>query len=271
MKNRVTCVALALSAVLLVVLARNIPVMVDYPHFRDAGRAMVNRVSLDDPYFFNVPWLAALLIPFSVQDDATGNGLLFVCGLAAFAYVAYRFGARPLTLVLFLTSPGVIANLILPNIDWLPLLGTLLSPRYGLFLVLVKPQVGLGVAILWLYQAWKSGRWQGVLKTVAPVALAFLVSIPLFGLWFMKSTMLGSVGWNTSLFPWSVPFGLLLLVIALYRSRRDWAIASSVLVSPYVSNPSWAGPFLSFATSARMMLAASLFWWTYRILYQNLR
>lgn len=262
MKQRLVILFLVVATV--VFLARLIPVGIDYGHFRYAGRSLVNGVLNDDPIYFNAPWLSAILIPISVQDDATGNALLLVCGLVAFSYVAYRFGASPATMILFVFSPGVVANLVLPNLDWIPLLGTLLSPPLGLFLVLVKPQVGIGVAILWFYQAWKQ---HSIIVTFAPVSIALVLSVALCGPWFLRSTRLMGIGWNTSLFPASLPFGLLLLAIALVRSRIDWATAASVLCSPYVSNTSWVGVFPPFFRSSRWMLAISAFWWIDRMLW----
>lgn len=256
-------VGIIVLIIIIIAAVQFVPVWVDWGHFRDAGRAIVNGTDLyADPLFFNAPWLAAIVIPFAVQDDVTGNGLMFVVGFLAFAYLAFRLGARPLAFVAFLLSPGVIANQVLPNIEWIPLLGVLLEPRWGLLLLIVKPQVGAGVALVWLVQAWRS---HSVIRTFAPVTVALLVSIMLYGLWFARMLSLSAKGWNTSLFPFSLPIGAVILYYALRRLRPDWAISATVLCSPYVSNPSWSGAFLSLARHKWAMVAACVTWWIVRL------
>lgn len=259
-----------LSVVIVFTAIRFVPVWVDWGHFRDAGRAILNNTDLyADPLFFNAPWLAFVMIPFAVQDDVTGNGLMFVIGFLAFAYLAFRFKARPLAFVAFLLSPGVIANQVLPNIEWIPLLGVLLEPRWGLLLLAVKPQVGAGVALVWLIQSWQAGKWHSVLHTFAPVSIALLLSVTFYGLWFTRMLGLSAKGWNTSLFPFSLPIGIAILYYALRRLRPDWAISATVLCSPYVSNPSWSGAFLSLTRHTHMMVVACVAWWIIRIALSN--
>lgn len=267
MRKPVVIGSIVLLAIVILFAVHYVPVWVDWGHFRNSGRALLNGQNPfdGDPLYFNAPWLAAIVIPFAVQDDATGNGLMFVAGFAAFAYIAYRFGARPIAFVAFLVSPGVISNQVLPNIEWVPLLGVLLEPRWGLLLLAVKPQVGAGVALIWLIQAWQAGRWQRVVKTFAPVSIALAGSVILYGFWFTRSLGLSAMGWNTSLFPWSLPIGAVVLWYALRRLRPDWAISATVLCSPYVSNPSWSGAFLSLARSDRAMVIASVAWWAVRL------
>lgn len=266
MKRAGIAVLVVLSIAIVLVAVRFVPVWVDWAHFRDAGRAVLNGTDLyADPFFFNAPWLAAIVIPFAVWDDTTGNGLLFVTGFLAFAYIAFRFGARPLAFFAFLVSPGVVANQVLPNIEWVPLLGVLLAPRWGLLLLAVKPQVGAGVALVWFLQAWQAGKLRSVVHTFAPVSIALLFSIALYGFWFLRMSDLSSKAWNTSLFPWSLPFGAVLLYYAARRLRSDWAISATVLCSPYVSNPSWSGAFLSLARHKWAMVAACVAWWIVRL------
>lgn len=266
--NRIGVVALFSIAAVIILLGviHFLPVGMDWHIFRNVGRAMVNSQDIyAEQSYFNAPWLAALLIPFALQDDATGNALIFILGFVSFAYVAYRFGARKMALVIFLLSPGVLANQVFPNVDWLVLLGVLLKPQYGLFLLVIKPQVGIGVALIWLIQAWQAGRIRGVVKTFTPISLALALSIAVYGLWFLRGSNLTSSVWNASLFPYSLPFGIVLLWFALRRLRPDWAISATVLCSPYVFSPSWSGAFLSFARSAPAMLIATIAWWSIRM------
>jgi hypothetical protein len=114
------------------------------------------------------------------------------------------------------------------------------------------------------------GRWQRVIKTFAPVSIALALSILLYGSWFTRALDLSTKGWNASLFPWSLPIGAVLLFFALRRLRPDWAISATVLCSPYVSNPSWSGAFLSLTRDNRAMLAACAAWWIARFMVSAL-
>ena len=63
----------------------------------------------------------------------------------------------------------------------------------------------------------------------------------LYGNWLIDKESLLEVGWNASLFPWSIPIGLALLAVALFKVK-EWrlAITASPMLSPYTSTGSWA-------------------------------
>ena len=98
--------------------------------YRPAALAVLRGQS---PYTFEIyyaaPWAAWLLIPIAVLPTALGQMMIFLAGVAAYIYIAYRFGATPFSLILFLSSAAVIGCLINGNIEWLPLLGAVLPPQ----------------------------------------------------------------------------------------------------------------------------------------------
>ncbi len=54
------------------------------------------------PIYFAAPWAILPLIPLALIPYAIGRACVFIIGLSAFAFTAYRMGARPITLALFL-------------------------------------------------------------------------------------------------------------------------------------------------------------------------
>lgn len=245
-------------------LVRFVPVWVDYPQFRDSARAVVNG---QNPYdaargFYNPPWLIPLMIPFAMQDDATGNGLLFLTGFVAFAFVAILNRATIAGLILFLVSPAVIASQTTPNIDWLPLLGMWLTPSVGVLLLAIKPQVGIGAILIIALIALKQ---KTMFKTFAPLAILSFASFVFYDSWFMRSVDLPSKGWNVSLFPYSLILGVPLFVWAIWKHDKVNATASTILCSPYVSNPSWSGAFLALVRYPILLAIASIAYWIWRI------
>jgi len=194
--------------------------------------------------FFAAPWSLVLLIPFALLPVRVGEIALFGVGLVTYALVAYRWGAKPLTLALFLFSPPVILGLLHGNVVWMSLLGFTLPPQIGLLLVTVKPQVGVGAVVFWLFEAWRKGGWREVLRVFWPVSLAFLASLALFGLWPLKFADVLPIAYiyNVSLWPFLLPVGLALMAASLRRREMRLAMAASPCLSPYVLIHGWAGP-----------------------------
>jgi hypothetical protein len=186
-----------------------------------------------------------------------------LCGinLVCYSIVAVKLGARPLALAAFLVSYPVVFGIIYGQIDGLISLGYILPPTLGLFLVLAKPQSGLGLAIFWLIDAWYLGRWRKVLSTFLPVTVAFGLSYFLFGNWFSTMSYPASQSWNTSLWPQSIPIGSVLLVSALQQRKPGLAIASSPFLSPYVAAHSWAATLIGLMPNSLLTIIASIGTW----------
>ena len=141
--------------------------------------------------------------------------------ITAFVFAAIRMGGSPVAVTIFLLSPPVIHCLLNANLDWMPLVGFVLPPWIGLFLIAVKPQMGSVLAVFWLIEAWRQGGLSKVVKDFAPVTISLAASFVIFGAWPLNSirVLSYSQGWNASLWPISVPIGLALTVAAI-RLRR---------------------------------------------------
>lgn len=236
--------------------------------WRDTYRpATLALLSGQSPYsvdiFFSAPWALVPLIPFALLPENVGRAVLFLLSLGSFAFTAQRLGAKPPALIAFLLSPPVMHCLLNSNIEWLPLLGFVLPPQLGLFFIAIKPQIGLGVGLFWLIEAWRNGGWREVVRVFWPVSLTLLISFVLFGLWPVRfqDTMTLTRAYNASLWPSSIPVGLALLVAAVRKRNIKYAMASSPCLSPYVLLHAWVGALASIVAQPAETIAAVIGLW----------
>jgi uncharacterized membrane protein len=197
------------------------------------------------------------LIPFA---------LLVIVSLATFVFVAHRLGAKPWAIILLLLSPPVIHLELVSNLDWLVVLGFVLPPQIGLFFITIKPQMGVVVALFWFIEAWRRGGWKEAVRIFWPVTAAFGLSLIIFGPWPLRLTQQVAVSWNSSLWPYSIPVGLALLVSAVRKRKIEFAMAASPCLSPFLMLHSWVGALLAVAGSLPEMIAAFVGFWILIIL-----
>jgi hypothetical protein len=238
-----------LSILILCVLALTIPILsptlpyaVDWiTAFRPAIREMA---ALRTPYsvdgYFNPAWALILLAPFAALPEPFGRAALLLASIAGFVLVGIKAKARPFVIGAFMVSPPVLQCLLNGNIDWLPLLGFFMPPTVGLFFVLLKPQVGIVIAVFWLVEAWRKGGIVEVGRVFLPVSMAFAFTFLLFGFWPIAATPVVNATWNASLWPYLVPLGLVLIVAAIRGREARFAMAASPCLSPYVALQSWS-------------------------------
>lgn len=193
------------------------------------------------PTFRNPPWTILPLLPFALFPEKFGGIAFFIATFGTYAWVAYRLKASRLALIAFLASPPVFYGMRMLNVDIMVLLGFTLPAPIGLFLVIIKPQMGIAMVPFWLMESWRESGLKGVIKTFLPVTTAILLSFALFGNWQTgrQSDLVTSI-WNASLWPWVIPVGIVLTMLALRDRRKDYAMAASPFLSPYLSYHSWA-------------------------------
>jgi len=172
-KGKVVQISLLAIVVIVLVGAMSLvlPPAVDWHSvFRPAARRLLSGQS---PYevegFFNAPWALLPLIPLALVPENIGRAMLALLNLVIFGHVARRMGAKLLAISFLLVSPPVLHGILNGNLDWLVALGFVLPPQIGLFFIIIKPQVGIGVGLYWLVEAWRAGGWQRVLRTFRPV------------------------------------------------------------------------------------------------------
>jgi len=211
--------------------------------------------------FYYPTWSLLPLIPLAVLPEQVGRAVLLAISMFAFGFTAYRLGARPVALSAFMLSPPVIHCLLNANIDWMPLVGFVLPPQIGLFLVVIKPQVGSAVALFWFVQAWRKGGLWEVVRVFGPATAGLLLSFAVFGLWPLRFERTLGFWWNASLWPASIPVGLALLVAAIRKRKAEYAMAAAPCLSPYVLLHSWAGALVSIVSLEVETLSAVVGLW----------
>jgi hypothetical protein len=248
---------------LVTVAAAILPSAVDWQGtFAPSSQALVRGQS---PYghgfgFYNPPWALVPLLPFAA-DVVMGRAALFVLALVVISLVVVQLGGSPVSLGVILISPPVVHMLLNGNLEWLVLAGLLLPPRWGLFFVLIKPQVGAGVAVWWIAEAWREAGWRGVIILAWPVSLAFLGSLALFGLWPLRAHATTALWWNASFWPWTVPIGLALLAWGVWKRDLLPALAAAPFLSPYVLFHAWSGALVALVRRpAVLAIVVSMLW-----------
>ena len=265
---RIALLALAVPA-LIWLGAERLPSGVDWDAtFYPAIRGTLEGRSPYDapPSLFMAPWALIPILPLAFLPSPVGRTIMLLVGLAAYAYVAHRLsGGRMWSVVVFLLSPLVLDGLYNGNVDYLPILGFVLPPWIGLFLVVLKPHIGLGVAIFWLVEAWRDGGLRQVARVFGPVGLAMGGSLALYGLWPLRFSQLVSVSaaWNSSLWPMSLPVGLALLVAAIRSRKAQPAMAAAPCLAPYLVLHSWVTALVAILDRPYELTAAVIGLWIF--------
>jgi hypothetical protein len=227
--------------------------------------AALNVLSGRSPYeyIFNPPWVLIPFIPLSIIPVPLGRGIWFLVSIIMFAYTAYRLKANPIALLFFLLSPPVMKSLMDGNVDFMPLVGFVLPPQIGLFFVMIKPQIGIGVGIYWLIREWQSGGIKRVIKIFWPVTSALALSLLIFGYWPNRwgEMMVNAQSLNHSFWPSTIPVGLALIVASIRKKDIRYAMGAGPCLSPYSLLYSWSGAFLALSRSQYEMIAAVVGLW----------
>ena len=219
-----------------VYLAAPLPSADWYATFDPAARGVYSgHWPYENPGYRYPPWAILPLLPMVLFPPQLAHGLMIVVSALILIYIAWRLQAPPLAVIAFLISPTVVGILLINNLDPFVMLGVFPPPVWGLFILVIKPQVGFGVIMYHLFQTWKNERFWGVVRTFAPVAIAYLVFVLLFPVWVTRMLENPSSGWNRSLFPYAIPLGILLLWLAIRRKNPYIALASSAFFTPYMT------------------------------------
>ena len=210
---------------------------------------------------FNPPWTYLVLAPLALLPAPAGAAILFTLTYFVYGWALLRAGACPWMALAGLGSRFVFVNALNGNIDWLPVIGLFLPPQIGLFLVVMKPQIGAGIAVYWLAEAWRKGKIREVARVFAPVMLAYLASFAVFGFWPVKMGVSLSDPYNASLWPYGLAAGILLLAYALLKQQKFAAVAATPFLAPYVNIHSYAvGMFALIPYPVGLVLMTAMSW-----------
>jgi hypothetical protein len=215
--------------------------------------------------FHSPPWAVLPLIPLALLPIKLANAMNFCLSMAVTVFVAGKLGAKPATIIALLVSYPILFMVAYGQVDWLIFLGFILPPRWGLFLVLIKPQASIGIIIYWFIDAMCLGGIRKVAETFSPVVLALLLSWLLFGNWLGGSLIEIDRGYNASLWPWSIPIGIFMLLSAVRFKRAHLAIAASPFLSPYLAPHGWSATLLGISPLQFETIVAVLGIWILRL------
>jgi hypothetical protein len=270
-KKRTPWIAILCMALLLGVYAYLTPIIlkitgVDWNEtYAPAARALVFG---HNPYqaatnLRNPVWILLPLIPISLLPQRIGTLAALFLTIAIYLFIPYKLQANLVARTAFLLSPPIILSLQMVNVDSLVLLGFLMPAPIGLFFVLAKPQIGIGIAIYWFIEAWQKGGFRKVVITFAPVTFALVVTFILYGNWINVAIDrdLVTASWNTSLFPWGIPIGLVLFFLAVRFKKKYLAASSSPFFTPYMFLPSWSAALVGFFDKDLLMVGTVLAMW----------
>lgn len=195
----------------------------------------------------------------------------YLVALVALSAVAIRLGARPPAVILLLLSSPVFWLLHQGQLEWLVLLALLLPPRWGVFLAIIKSQVGLGLLIFWFVEAWRVRQLWGVLSRFGPLAVAMLASFALFGFWPERARFLAGdqVGWNDNIWPACLLIGVPLIVTSVLFRKLKLALAAGPYLSPYAFAGSYVGVIMACVKSPSLMVFVVVSFWAYHLYFRN--
>src|ERR1044071_5017805 len=99
--------------------------------------------------FVSPPW-ALLFLPHAFLPPTFGVNVNRILTLIMIAIVIRKRGGDGRSLLLVGTSMPLVWLMVNGNIDFVPFLGLLLPPSLGVIALSVKPQVGIGMILLYL-------------------------------------------------------------------------------------------------------------------------
>ena len=200
-----------------------------------------------EPEFYNPPWLLIPLLPFSYLPPQTAFTIWFVLSFTGYALLDIKLRAHPLTLIAGLLSYPVLQGLLLGQVDWLILLGMFLPRPLGFLVLATKPQISVGILLLWLYEAGQDtlrGDKTSLLRLLSPTALAYTLALTLYGLPDLPT----HADHNLSIWPYGLIPGLLILAYAIRQGqdkRNKPGLLASPLLAPFLSVQSWGNLVLT--------------------------
>jgi hypothetical protein len=210
--------------------------------------------------FYNPPWILIPFIPLALLPPKIGGAILFSLSFMLLVFLSYKLGAKLVTIVFIILSFPVAHGLYLGSLEPFIYLGLILPPQIGLFFLLAKPQIGFGVAIYWFFVLYKEGRII-VIKTFAPVIIVTLLSLIVFDKWILKLFATSELPWNVSLWPFSIPVGLIFIIASIYFKKPGYALIFSSFISPYVAPQTWSTLLIGFLPKQFHPMALSVGIW----------
>ena len=253
-----------LLAILVVVVSASAALLAfsnaDFNVYYDAALSLrAGRNPYTDIPNFNSPLsLMLYFIPVSLLPSMFAFRLTVFLSVMTYCIVIFRLsGRRLINTFVALLSSVFFYNAFYNNVDWLPMLGSIIRPELGFWLAMTKPQIGIVVAAL----AALAIRSKFGLR----IMLSFLLAqVGIYALSFAMGMewgwMIGRWG-NFSLFPVSLIVGIPLTIVAVKNRKLGYGLAAAPLLSPYVGPQSWIAVLPALAERYWLIIPATLISW----------
>jgi len=169
--------------------------------------------------FFNPPWLLILLYPLAILPPRVGAAILMTISILG---IVFYVKSPPKIIAVILSAP-IMMIFRLGQLDGLLIWALMLPYGLGLPLLIAKPQ---GVFLTTIRRL--------NVKSVGATLGIIILSIIIWGHWWQNI-----IGYfpdqtvNISLFPYSIPFGILLLYFGWRRDSDSLLAFGSLCFSPY--------------------------------------
>lgn len=230
-------------------------------YFRPATLAMLSGRSPYGSGFYNAPWSLLPFIPIALLPYPVSRFAFFLLSTAGFAYLIRSLTNNPLSIILFMTSVPVVFCLNDGTLDWITMLGFVAPAPFALILASIKPQIGAGIAVFWLVESWRKGGARLVFWNFLPVILLLTASFIFYGPWILNVSILMDINWNLSIFPYTIPVGLYLLIVSIVRRDPRPAMASGILLSPYFTIATFSPLLIALLETPKILMLAWLILW----------
>ncbi len=220
--------------------------------------AGVNPYSVND--YYNPLTAVILLSPLSLLPFEVAYRIHAGIAFALYCVALWRFSGRMLFAMLL--APFVWMTVYYGNIEYMVLLGATLPAAVGIWLVTVKPQIGLVVFIVMLIELWRAYRVRSLLILIpfaAMLGLSFMLD--------MGRTPIQKA-WNLSLWPVGLIPGALLTLWAIAKRDRRLGLIAAPLLSPYMTPYSWGGIMPGTMRGRRSALAIIALGWAILMIWR---
>jgi len=253
----------------------NIGIPTDWTTYRLATQAFVEGQSpydLDnDCQFYNPPWALLPLIPFAYLPSPLDTIGILMLGLIGIVGLCYLIQMPTRNAVVWLLTPPVIGCIIVGQIDWMVLYGFLAAcpDVLAFFLLLIKPQVGLGMVVYRFVRLWRKDGLLGAMGAAFPAALCLAISFAVYGFWPLNALAMAKqeVHWFTTVWPQAIPVGVAFMYLAFRNRDVRYAMAASPCLSNHVLPSSWMGAFLALSYKPKLLAVVSISMWAVMILH----
>ncbi|MDX2140931.1 MAG: hypothetical protein SF123_22800 [Chloroflexota bacterium] len=113
--------------------------------FMPAGRQVSNPYAIGG--YFNPPWAAVLLAPFSLLPLEISTLLQLMLYFVLITLLIHKYQGGRVAVIIAFTSFVAFNSALELNVEWMVCLGLLLPVRWSIPLLLIKPQTALGYYI----------------------------------------------------------------------------------------------------------------------------